>query len=90
MRDQREFYNYIRTEYKKKPEVGEIPEFMKVYYEIESASSYEMNKFYYAVCNYVFLGITPRKEIIESSNWKDILPYAKAERQKLLEENGQV
>lgn len=84
MKDQKDFYNFIRQEYKKKTDVKEVPEFMKVYYEIENASNYEINKFYYAVCNYIFLGISPRKEIKESTYWKDIEPYAVAEREKVL------
>lgn len=84
MKDQKDFYNFIRQEYKKKTDVKEVPEFMKVYYEIENASNYEINKFYYAVCNYIFLGISPRKEIKESTYWKDIEPYAVAERKKVL------
>lgn len=84
MKDQKDFYNFIRQEYKKKTDVKEVPEFMKVYYEIENASNYEINKFYYAVCNYIFLGISPRKEIKESTYWKDIEPYAISEREKVL------
>ena len=84
MKDQKDFYNYIRQEYKKKKDVTEVPEFMKVYYEIEYASNYEINKFYYAVCNYIFLGISPRKDV------KDIEPYAIDERQKVLKENGKI
>ena len=38
MKDQKDFYNFIRQEYKKKTDVKEVPEFMKVYYEIENAS----------------------------------------------------
>ncbi len=90
MKDQKYFYNYIRQEYKKKKDVTEVPEFMKVYYEIEYASNYEINKFYYAVCNYIFLGISPRKDVKDSTNWKDIEPYAIAERQKVLKENGKI
>ena len=49
-----------------------------------------MNKFYYAVCNYIFLGIVPKKEILSSNNWKSIEPYAIEERNRLLKENGEV
>ena len=67
IKDQKEFYNYIRKEYKNMEDADKIPNFMKVYYELDRASAYEMNKFYYAVCNYIFLGIVPKKEILSSS-----------------------
>ena len=50
-KEQKDFYNFIRQVYKKKPDIGEIPDFMKVYYEIERVHNFEVNKFYYAVCN---------------------------------------
>ena len=53
--DQKEYYDLIRKDYKKANNTEKIPNFMKVYYEIERANSYEMNKFYYAVCNYIYL-----------------------------------
>ena len=61
--DQKEYYDLIRKDYKKVNNTEKIPNFMKVYYEIERANSYEMNKFYYAVCNYIYLGLIPMKEI---------------------------
>ena len=79
-KETKDFYNFIRQLYKKKPVIGEIPDFMKVYYEIERVHNFETNKFYYAVCNYVFLGIDPRPEIKESDDWKNIEPYATAAR----------
>lgn len=88
--DQKEYYDLIRKDYKKVNNTEKIPNFMKVYYEIERANSYEMNKFYYAVCNYIFLGIVPKKEILSSNNWKSIEPYAIEERNRLLKENGEV
>lgn len=90
IKDQKEFYNYIRKEYKNMEDADKIPNFMKVYYELDRASAYEMNKFYYAVCNYIFLGIVPKKEILSSNNWKSIEPYAIEERKKVLEANGEV
>lgn len=63
---------------------------MKVYYEIERANSYEMNKFYYAVCNYIYLGIMTKKEILGSENWENIKTYTIEERKKVLEANGEV
>ena len=90
IKDEKEFYNYIRKEYKNMEDADKIPNFMKVYYELDRASSYEMNKFYYAVCNYIFLGIVPKKEILSSNNWKSIEPYAIEERNRLLKENGEV
>ena len=82
IKDQKEFYNYIRKEYKNMEDADKIPNFMKVYYEIERANSYEMNKFYYAVCNYIYLGIMPKKEILGSENWENIKTYAIEERKK--------
>lgn len=90
IKDQKEFYNYIRKEYKNMEDADKIPNFMKVYYELDRASAYEMNKFYYAVCNYIFLGIVPKKEILSSNNWKSIEPYAIEEINRLLKENGEV
>lgn len=90
IKDQKEFYNYIRKEYKNMEDADKIPNFMKVYYELDRASAYEMNKFYYAVCNYIFLGIVPKKEILSSNNWKSIEPYVIEERNRLLKENGEV
>lgn len=90
IKDQKEFYNYIRKEYKNMEDADKIPNFMKVYYELDRASAYEMNKFYYAICNYIFLGIVPKKEILSSNNWKSIESYAIEERNRLLKENGEV
>ena len=80
--DQKEYYDLIRKDYKKVNNTEKIPNFMKVYYEIERANSYEMNKFYYAVCNYIFFGIEPSNEIKHSDNWKSIEPYAKSARKE--------
>ena len=88
--DQKEYYDLIRKDYKKVNNTEKIPNFMKVYYEIERANSYEMNKFYYAVCNYIYLGIMPKKEILGSENWDNIKTYAIEERKKVLEANGEV
>lgn len=88
--DQKEYYDLIRKDYKKVNNTEKIPNFMKVYYEIERANSYEMNKFYYAVCNYIYLGIMPKKEILGSENWGNIKTYAIEERKKVLEANGEV
>ena len=88
--DQKEYYDLIRKDYKKANNTEKIPNFMKVYYEIERANSYEMNKFYYAVCNYIYLGIMPKKEILGSENWENIKTYAIEERKKVLEANGEV
>ena len=52
IKDQKEFYNYIRKEYKNMEDADKIPNFMKVYYELDRASAYEMNKFYYACLLY--------------------------------------
>ena len=41
--EQKDFYNFIRQVYKKKPDIGEIPDFMKVYYEIERRDGRKMN-----------------------------------------------
>ena len=81
-KEQKDFYNFIRQVYKKKPDFGEIPDFMKVYYEIERVHNFEVNKFYYAVCNFVCLGLEPPKDIKESNDWKSIEPYCMAEREK--------
>ena len=88
--DQKEYYDLIRKDYKKANNTEKIPNFMKVYYEIERANSYEMNKFYYAVCNYIYLGIMPKKEILGSENWENIKTYAIEERKKVLEANREV
>ena len=46
IKDQKELYNYIRKEYKNMEDADKIPNFMKVYYELDRASTYEMNKLY--------------------------------------------
>ena len=81
-KETKDFYNFIRQYYKSKENIGEVPDFMKVYYEIDRAHSFEMNKFYYAVCNYIFFGIEPSNEIKHSDNWKSIEPYAKSARKE--------
>ena len=91
-KEQKDFYNFIRQVYKKKPDIGEIPDFMKVYYEIERVHNFEVNKFYYAVCNYVFLGLEPSRDIKESDDWESIEPYCIKEREnrKLRKENREL
>ena len=89
-KEQKDFYNFIRQVYKKKPDIGEIPDFMKVYYEIERVHNFEVNKFYYAVCNYVFLGLEPSRDIKESDDWKSIEPYCIKERKNNTLEYGRL
>ena len=83
-KEQKDFYNFIRQVYKKKPDIGEIPDFMKVYYEIERVHNFEVNKFYYAVCNKILHSLklhfnyqknlfdpNQKKTFIGERKWKD-------------------
>lgn len=79
IKEQKDYYNHIRTKYKDEYCFESTPSLLKVYYELDRIKSSQMNQLYYAICNYVFLGLMPNKEIRESELWNTVKPYCDEE-----------
>ena len=63
---QRQFYDRIRESYRKSKNGNFIPKFMRIYLELEKRRLDEIDRLYYAICNYLYLDIEPGKSIRNS------------------------
>ena len=80
-------YQNIREQYReyKDADVDLIPDYMRVYFAIERKEIDMLNKFYYAVMDYLYLDLEPNNFIAKSNDWNLILSYLDEEK-----ENGDI
>lgn len=70
-------YQSIREHYReyKNGDIDLIPDYMKVYFAIERKEIDMLNKFFYAVMDYLYLDLEPCAFIAKSKDWNLILEY---------------
>lgn len=91
MKDQIEFYNYLRNMFRNGNHKDVCPEYLKAYYEVEDAlSDTHKNKVYYAMSDYIYLGIIPKPYLFEKcKEWGYLVPFM-AKMRNEIERYGKV
>ncbi len=79
---QLDYYDRIREKYRKtsSDDLSKIPTYFKVYFAIERKEMDMVNKFYYAIMDYINLDIEPCAFISKSNDWILIKPYLDKEK----------
>lgn len=80
---QRAFYDKLRNGYRNINNVCEIPKFMRIYLELENKNIDDINRLYYAICDYLYLDIEPCKQIQNSKEWTLIEDYLDEEKEDI-------
>ena len=78
---QRQFYDRLRESYRKSKNGNFIPKFMRIYLELEKRRLDEIDRLYYAICNYLYLDIEPGKSIRNSKDWILLEDYLDEEKE---------
>ena len=78
---QRQFYDKLRESYRKSKNGGFIPKYMRIYLELENKQFDDIDRLYYAICDYLYLDIEPGKEIRNSKGWLLIEDYLDEEKE---------
>lgn len=81
---QRKFYDGIRNKFRKTDEIDLLPKFMRIYFALENKALDDINRLYYAICDYLFLDIEPCKQIRNSKDWLLIEDYLDEEKQDVV------
>lgn len=76
-------YQNIRDHYRKYTDgdINLVPDYMKVYFAIERKEIDMLNKFFYAVMDYLYLDLEPCNFIAKSKNWALIQEYLDEEKE---------
>ena len=91
MKEQIKFYNYLRNTFRNGNHKESCPEYLSEYYKIEdSLSDKYRDKAYYAMSDFIYLGIAPKLYLFEAcQEWgKLVVPMAKMRCK--IESNGKI